>query len=194
MLRKTGFGLVLSIMVFSFLFPVITVAQDIPIPPIPDDLPASEGSGSGVIQFPQNDANSEFPNTSSGGGTIPPVGPSTPTSPGNNPNSLSAGSIPTTPGNNPSSLPRFTSFQNPISANTIQEFIARILQFVVQLSVPFAVFFIILTGFRYVMAQGNPEKILEAHRTLLYTVIGIMVLLGAQLISLVIQNTIQQLR
>jgi hypothetical protein len=185
MLRKIGFGLIGLSLLYMAISAVPVLAQD------------AEGSGSLPV-FPANDANSEFPNTSSSGGSAggstgdPTVLPSAyPT----NPNTQQTTPQPAPYPSNPNTSQRgFTSFQNPISANTIQEFIARILQFVVQLSVPFAVFFIILTGFRYVMAQGNPEKILEAHRTLLYTVIGIMVLLGAQLISLVIQNTIQQLR
>ncbi len=57
-----------------------------------------------------------------------------------------------------------------------------------------AVLAFIYAGFKYVLAQGDPAKIKDAHRALLYTVIGTAILLGAWLITDVISNTIDKLK
>ena len=56
-----------------------------------------------------------------------------------------------------------------------------------------AVGYIIWAGFSYVTAQGNPGKIAEAHKRLLYALIGTGILLGAAAISQVIQATVKSL-
>ena len=57
-----------------------------------------------------------------------------------------------------------------------------------------AVLAFIWVGFMYVTARGNSTKLEEANRALLYVAIGTAVLLGAELISLVISNTIDKLK
>ena len=54
-----------------------------------------------------------------------------------------------------------------------------------------AVMYIIFAGFKYVQARGNPAEIQKAHQRLLWTLIGVGVLLAASGISLVLQNTVQ---
>jgi hypothetical protein len=46
----------------------------------------------------------------------------------------------------------------------------------------------------YVTARGNSTKLEEANRALLYVAIGTAVLLGAELISSVISNTVDKLK
>lgn len=55
------------------------------------------------------------------------------------------------------------------------------------------VLMIIYTGFLFVIARGNPSKIEDARRMLLYVIIGAAILLGATAISLVIGNTVCQI-
>ncbi len=57
-----------------------------------------------------------------------------------------------------------------------------------------AVIAFIYSGFLYVTAQGNETKLKTAHTALLYTAIGTAVLLGAWVISQVIESTINQLK
>ena len=84
--------------------------------------------------------------------------------------------------------------QNPLSnTNDLYTFIANVLHAVAQLGAAVCVFFVIYSGFLYVTAQGNEEKLKRAHRALLYTVIGVAILLGAELIAIVIKNTITKL-
>ena len=53
-----------------------------------------------------------------------------------------------------------------------------------------AVMYVIFAGFKYVQARGNPAEIQKAHQRLLWTLIGVGVLLGAAGISAVLQTTV----
>lgn len=48
-------------------------------------------------------------------------------------------------------------------------------------------------GFQYVTAQGKPEAIKNANRTLLYAAIGTAILLGAEVIALLVRTTLTEL-
>lgn len=61
------------------------------------------------------------------------------------------------------------------------------------IGLPVAVVFLVYVGFKFVAAQGNAEKIKEARRNLLNTIIGIAIFLGAWTIATVIANTMAQL-
>jgi heme/copper-type cytochrome/quinol oxidase subunit 2 len=82
---------------------------------------------------------------------------------------------------------------NPLGDITITQFIDEILSIVVMLGTPVAVFFIIYSGFLFVVAQGNPEKLTKARTTLLWVVIGTTILLGASVLSTAIQGTIESI-
>ncbi len=55
------------------------------------------------------------------------------------------------------------------------------------------VMWIIWAGFNYVLAQGNPAKVAQAHQRLLWSLIGAGILLGAVAISEVVKSTITAL-
>ena len=55
------------------------------------------------------------------------------------------------------------------------------------------VLMLVYVGFLFVTARGEPGKITTARTALLWTVVGALVLLGAQAISLGIQSTVQAL-
>ena len=84
-------------------------------------------------------------------------------------------------------------FKNPIQHNSIEEIALALLDIAIQIGAVIAVFMFIVTGFRFVTAQGDPSKIEQARSTLLWTSVGTVVLLGAKAILEVIQNTIEQL-
>lgn len=52
---------------------------------------------------------------------------------------------------------------------------------------------IVYAGFLFVAARGNPGELTKAKSTLYWTIIGALVLLGAQIIASVIQATIKSL-
>lgn len=84
-------------------------------------------------------------------------------------------------------------FQNPIQASSIEAIIAQLLQFVVQVGTVIAVFFVIYSGFLFVKAQGNESEITKAKSVFFWTIVGALILIGAQVLSGVICNTANQL-
>lgn len=83
--------------------------------------------------------------------------------------------------------------QNPLAFESIQEFFAEVLEFLVMLATPFIVFMLIYTGFKFVMAQGKPEDLQTARKMFLWTIIGGMLILGASIIAGVIKGTVDDI-
>ncbi len=80
---------------------------------------------------------------------------------------------------------------NPLNnITTLEGLLVAILNIFITLMIPVIVFFIILAGFKYVTAQGNPGKIEEATTTFMYAVIGGVVILAAVAIAEIIKNTV----
>lgn len=84
---------------------------------------------------------------------------------------------------------------NPLGdkVNDLPSFIYMILEIVFEIGAVVSVLAIIYVGFMFVRARGNSEELVTARRALLYTAIGIAVLLGAVLIATVIDSTITDL-
>ena len=83
---------------------------------------------------------------------------------------------------------------NPLGTGTnLMTFLKQILAFVVQIGTVVVIFMLVYVGYLFVAAQGAPAKIEEARRALLWTVVGALILLGAQAIADAIQATAQAL-
>jgi succinate dehydrogenase/fumarate reductase cytochrome b subunit len=87
------------------------------------------------------------------------------------------------------------AFKNPFAGtgiNTVPDFIDTVIGLLINLGAVIVVFFVVFAGFRFVIAQGNPEKIQEAKKILFYTLVGGAILIGAKVISEVIKTTVEQ--
>lgn len=83
---------------------------------------------------------------------------------------------------------------NPLRTDgSLAGFLEKLLGVVIMLGSIVIVLFIIMAGFKYVTAGGDEKQIAAAHKQLLWTAIGAAVLLGARVISMVIQNTVKTL-
>jgi|CXWL01.1.fsa_nt_gi hypothetical protein len=82
---------------------------------------------------------------------------------------------------------------NPLKVSSLEEFINLILKAVVQIGTIVLTLAIIWVGFLFVAARGNAEKISSARSALMWTIIGGLILLGAQAIGLVIKSTVNGL-
>jgi hypothetical protein len=89
-----------------------------------------------------------------------------------------------------SSQTETVTLQNPLVVNSLEDLIVAILNIFITLMIPIIVFFIILAGFKYVTAQGNPGQIEEATTTFTYAVIGGVLILAAVAIAEIIKNTV----
>jgi hypothetical protein len=90
-----------------------------------------------------------------------------------------------------------TGIKNPLSAefgSDIPHFITSIVNFVLLIGIPIIALAIIYSGFLFVMAQGNAEKLSKAKKTLLYTLIGAALLLGAFVVAHAIEGTVDAVK
>ncbi len=85
---------------------------------------------------------------------------------------------------------------NPLGTTgpqNLPDFIKAIIQIVLVVGIPILVLAIIYSGFLFVKAQGNPESLTKAKNSLLYTVIGGALLLGAFVIATAIGQTVKDI-
>ena len=89
-----------------------------------------------------------------------------------------------------------TGISNPLGDkyDTIPKFIEAIINIVLVVGIPILVLAIIYAGFLFVKAQGNSGELEIAKRTLLYTVIGGVLLLGAFVIANAIGKTVEDIK
>jgi Type IV secretion system pilin len=80
---------------------------------------------------------------------------------------------------------------NPIpKVGSLPDLIKTILEGVLKIGIPVIALAIIYSGFLFVFARGNPEKLTKAKDALLYTLIGAAILLGSWAIATMIQTTV----
>ncbi len=85
---------------------------------------------------------------------------------------------------------------NPLSSgiNDIPTFILALLKIALTIGVPVVALAIIYSGFLFVQAQGNAEKLKKAKAALMYTIIGAAILLGCLIIANAIQATVNEIK
>ena len=80
-------------------------------------------------------------------------------------------------------------FENPLKADTLSDLLALIIDGAILILMPLVVLAIIYSGFMFLMAQGNEQKLKTAKTNFLWVIIGVAVLLGAKIISEVLKAT-----
>jgi hypothetical protein len=83
---------------------------------------------------------------------------------------------------------------NPINVNSLEELVGVILSAIVKLGIPVVAVMIIYSGFLFVFARGNSEKIEKARDSLLYTLIGAAILFGAWALTQLLVDTVDTLK
>lgn len=88
-----------------------------------------------------------------------------------------------------------TTLINPLGSGTsVNSFLLSILNIITTTIGPvIVVLMLVFVGFKFVTAQGEPGKITEARQMLLWTVVGALILLGAEVIAIGIKATVQAL-
>jgi hypothetical protein len=80
---------------------------------------------------------------------------------------------------------------NPLPADmTLEKFIGKILEAVVQVGLPVVAVAIVYVGFLFVKARGNEQELITAKKAFLWTVIGASIVLGAFVIQQAIKATV----
>jgi len=79
---------------------------------------------------------------------------------------------------------------NPGNYTTFSNFTEAILGVVLRIGVPILVLMMIFSGLSFVLARGNEKKIEDAKNTLIWTIIGAAILLGAWTLAKMVAATI----
>jgi hypothetical protein len=82
-------------------------------------------------------------------------------------------------------------FVSPISFHSTAEVLNAFFKILIQIGAVAVTLAIVYAGFLFVVARGNPEQLSKAKETLKWTIIGALILLGAQVIAKAIENTIK---
>ena len=85
------------------------------------------------------------------------------------------------------------TLMNPLGTKSISVLLTDILQFVVYIGAIVVIFMLIYVGYMFVVARGVPGEITKAKEALKWTVVGALILLGAQAIASGIQATVAAL-
>lgn len=83
---------------------------------------------------------------------------------------------------------------NPLKSTTLTALLSDILNIVVEIGVPIVAIMIVLAGFKYVTAGGDTGKVKDAHQMFLWTVVGAAIVLGAFVISDLIEATVNEIK
>lgn len=81
---------------------------------------------------------------------------------------------------------------NPLDPqySTLPDFLNRLLDILIMLSIPIVVVAVIYAGFLFVTAGENATKLSNAKKILLWTLIGALIILGAKVIAAVVAGTV----
>ena len=70
-----------------------------------------------------------------------------------------------------------TILVNPLAADNIPQLLNSIINFLLALAAPIATIMVIYAGYLLIIARDNEDKVKEARKTLLFVVLGVLVLI-----------------
>lgn len=79
---------------------------------------------------------------------------------------------------------------DPLGGKTFQDLVGKFVDFAELFLAPLSAIMVLLAGFFYMTAGGNPEKIKRAHKTLLWALAGIAVVLLAEVACSVVATAL----
>jgi hypothetical protein len=83
-----------------------------------------------------------------------------------------------------------STLDNPLKVNSLGDLVKSGIQVFSYIAVLIAVLMFIVVGLRYILAQGKPQKMKEASQWLLYVVIGVAIVIGANVAITIVINTL----
>ena len=88
-----------------------------------------------------------------------------------------------------------SGIQNPLKPeiSTFSAFLKTLLDIIITIAVPIVVLAVVYSGFLFVTAQGNETKLEKAKKVIVWTLIGGVLVLGAQVVATAIQGTVKEL-
>jgi hypothetical protein len=84
----------------------------------------------------------------------------------------------------------FSMINNPVNFESLDEFVIHLVNLAISFSVLIAVVALIIAGFKYILAMGDEEKVEKATKSLIFAIVGLIVVFIAPLIVEYITNTL----
>jgi type IV secretory pathway VirB2 component (pilin) len=84
----------------------------------------------------------------------------------------------------------FSMINNPVSFESLDEFVVHLVNLAISFSVLIAVVALIIAGFKYILAMGDEEKVEDATKSLIFAIVGLVIVFIAPLIVEFITNTL----
>lgn len=81
-----------------------------------------------------------------------------------------------------------TCICNPSKYGTLRDIIQAIADFIFWLAIPITSLMVVIGGVMFMTSSGKPEKVEQAKKLLLYSVIGLAIILLSRVIAAVIEN------
>jgi hypothetical protein len=85
--------------------------------------------------------------------------------------------------------------EDPLNSNysSIPNFISGALKVMVEIGLPVVALFLLIAGYKFAAAGGNPHKLEEAKENFVYVILGALLILGAWVLATLIGNTVTDL-
>jgi len=80
------------------------------------------------------------------------------------------------------------SVPNPVNENDLANVLFNVVNALLLFAGAVAVLFLIIGGFRYVVSTGNPDQVDAAKRTILYAVLGLIIIFVAFVLVTLVQG------
>ena len=81
--------------------------------------------------------------------------------------------------------------KNPLGTTSIIQIINNVLNYLIYISVPILAIMILVGGFQILTARDNPEKIKKGKTTIMYAVIGFVIILISKGVALILLKIIR---
>lgn len=76
----------------------------------------------------------------------------------------------------------FSQINNPTSYGSLSEFILTLVNLAISFSVVLAIVALVIAGFKYILAMGDEEKIEDATKSLIFALVGLVIVFIAPLL------------
>jgi len=93
----------------------------------------------------------------------------------------------------PGTAPVMSTLTNPLKVKSLNDLYKNLLVLVIEIGYVVVAFFLLLSGFKFVTAQGNESKLEEAKSTFYGTIIGAVIVIGANTIYAIVENVVKSL-
>ena len=79
-------------------------------------------------------------------------------------------------------MTNFSLLSNPTNFSSLEAFIINLVNMAIAFSIIVAVVALIIAGFKYILAMGDEEKIGEATKSLIFALVGLVIVFIAPLV------------